>query len=123
MLGEMRTAALLAKGVANDSSAVPAHTVLGMATINGAKALDMDDEIGSLTIGKQADIVAIDLDSIETQPMYSPISQIVYSCNRNQVTDVWVAGKQLLKERELTTIDETVVIETTKLWQDKIKNR
>ena len=89
MLGEMRTAALLAKGVANDSSAVPAHTVLGMATINGAKALDMDDEIGSLTIGKQADIVAIDLDSIETQPMYSPISQIVYSCNRNQVTDVW----------------------------------
>jgi len=122
MLGEMCTAALLAKGVVNDSSAVPAHTVLGMATINAAKALDMDDEIGSLTVGKQADVVAIDLNSIETQPVYAPISQIVYSCNRNQVTDVWVAGKQLLKERELTTLDEMVVIETTKLWQEKISN-
>jgi len=122
MLGEMCTAALLAKGVVNDSSAVPAHTVLEMATINAAKALDMDDEIGSLTVGKQADVVAINLNSIETQPMYAPISQIVYSCNRNQVTDVWVAGKQLLKERELTTLDEMVVIETTKLWQEKISN-
>ena len=120
MLGEMRTAALLAKGVVNDSSAVPAHSVLEMATINAAKALDMDDEIGSLTVGKQADVVAIDLNCIETQPMYAPISQIVYSCNRNQVTDVWVAGKQLLKERELTTLNETAVIEKTKLWQERI---
>ena len=122
MLGEMHSAALLAKGVANDSSAVPAQTVLEMATINAARALDMNKEIGSLIKGKQADIVAIDLNSIETQPVYNPVSQIVYSCNRQQVTDVWVAGKQLLKSRELTTIDQAGVLEKTRSWQEKISN-
>ena len=122
MLGEMRSAALLAKGIADDSSAVPAQTVLEMATINAARALDIDNDIGSLSTGKQADIVAIDLNSVETQPVYHPVSQIVYSCNRQQVTDVWVAGKQLLKNRELTTIDQDDVLEKTGAWQEKISN-
>ncbi|MGR9073641.1 MAG: TRZ/ATZ family hydrolase [Gammaproteobacteria bacterium] len=105
MLGEMRTAALLAKCVAGDASALPAATVLQMATLNGARAMGIDHETGSLVIGKSADMTALDLGELETQPLYNPVSQIVYAANRQQVTDVWVAGRHLLKERKLTTID------------------
>ena len=105
MFGEMRTAALLGKAVANDASAIPAMTAIRMATINGAKALGLDKETGSLTIGKAADVIAIDLSNLETQPLYCPVSQIVYAASRQQVTDAWVAGKRLLNGRELTTID------------------
>ena len=104
MLGEMRSAALLAKAVAQDASSVPAMTALRMATINGAKALGLEQETGSLTVGKSADVIAIDLDHLETLPLYCPVSQIVYAASRQQVTDVWVAGKQLLKQRQLTTL-------------------
>ena len=120
MLGEMRTAALLGKGVAGDSTALPAHTVLRMATLNSATALGLAETTGSLSIGKEADVAAIDLSYIETQPLYNPVSQIVYSCNRNQITDVWVAGKQLLKDRVLMTIDEAAVLAKAQLWQEKI---
>ncbi len=120
MLGEMRTAALLAKGTSGDSSSLPAHQVLEMATINGAKALGIDHITGSLTKGKAADVIAIDLDTIESQPLYNPVSHIVYAANRNQVTDVWVAGKQLLKNRELTTIEEKSVLNKSREWQEKI---
>jgi len=121
MFGEMRTAALLAKGVSGDASAVPAITALKMATINGAKALGIEDKTGSLSIGKAADIIAIDLEQLETQPLYDPISQIVYSANRQQVTDVWVAGKQLLKQGELTTINiDDLKIKITE-WQQRLK--
>ncbi|HFE38280.1 MAG TPA: TRZ/ATZ family hydrolase, partial [Gammaproteobacteria bacterium] len=90
MLGEMRSAALLAKGVSGDATAVPAYTALKMATINGAKALDIDDITGSLEKGKAADITAIDLSELETQPLYNPVSQIVYAASRAQITHVWV---------------------------------
>jgi 5-methylthioadenosine/S-adenosylhomocysteine deaminase len=105
MFGEMRTAALLGKAVAADASAIPAMTALRMATINGAKALGLNACCGSLSIGKAADVIAIDLNYLETQPLYCPISQIVYAASRQQVTDVWVAGKRLLKQRQLTTIN------------------
>ncbi|MDD5463254.1 MAG: TRZ/ATZ family hydrolase [Methylococcales bacterium] len=105
MFGEMRTAALLGKAVAGDASAIPAMTALRMATINGAKALGLDNNCGSLSIGKAADVIAIDLAHLETQPLYCPVSQIVYAASRQQVTDVWVAGKRLLKQRRLTTIN------------------
>ncbi|UOA09266.1 TRZ/ATZ family hydrolase [Methylobacter sp. S3L5C] len=105
MFGEMRTAALLGKAVAGDASAIPAMTALRMATINGAKALGLDAICGSLSIGKAADVIAVDLNTLETQPLYCPVSQIVYAASRQQVTDVWVAGKQLLKQRQLTTIN------------------
>ncbi|MGZ5017483.1 MAG: TRZ/ATZ family hydrolase [Methylobacter sp.] len=105
MFGEMRTAALLGKAVAGDASAIPAMTALRMATINGAKALGLDNETGSLSIGKAADVIAVDLSHLETQPLYCPVSQIVYAASRQQVTDVWVAGKRLLKQRHLTTVN------------------
>ena len=122
MFGEMRTAALLAKGISNDSTCLDAQTTLQMATLNGAKALGLDGTIGSLKKGKQADIVAINLDQLETAPLYEPVSQIVYSANRQQVTDVWVSGKQLLKNRELTTMEYTKLMEKAKSWEVKIKN-
>ncbi len=120
MLGEMRTAALLAKGVANNASAVSAMSVLKMATLNGAKALGLEQVCGSLVIGKAADVVAIDLDCLNTLPLYQPIAQIVYSASRQQVTDVWVAGKQLLKQRQLLTFDETLLKAQVRQWQQRL---
>lgn len=121
MIAEMRTAALLAKAVANNASALPAEDILRMATINGAKAMGLDAEIGSLEVGKSADITAIDLSGIENQPVYNPISQLVYSAGRENVSNVWVAGNHLLKDRELTTLDEKAILEKAVHWQKKIK--
>ncbi|MBV9576173.1 MAG: amidohydrolase family protein, partial [Gammaproteobacteria bacterium] len=115
-------AAFLGKITANDPRAVPAEMVLKMATINGAKALGIDQYTGSLTPGKMADFIAINLEQIETQPLYHPISQIVYAASRHQVTDVWVAGKQLLKNRQLLTLDEKELINKAQNWRKKIKN-
>ncbi len=123
MLSEMQTAALLGKAVAKDASAIPAMTALRMATINGAKALGLENVIGSLEIGKAADIIAIDLSEWETQPLYCPISQIVYAASRNQVTDVWVAGKQLLKSRELTAFDITELKNIVQKWQIRLTEK
>ena len=120
MLGEMRTAALLGKAVCNDASALPAHTVLQMATLNGAKALGIDEEVGSLLTGKWADIAAVRLDTLETQPVYDPVSQLVYASGREQVTDVWVAGQHLLKERRLTTLDGEDILERARDWKNRI---
>jgi 5-methylthioadenosine/S-adenosylhomocysteine deaminase len=116
MFGEMRTAALLAKGVSQSATALPAPQALEMATINGAKAFGLDKEIGSLEIGKAADIVAVDLSSYFTQPVYNPLSHLVYAINRQQVSDVWVAGKQLLKNGEFTELDAAAIIAKAKHW-------
>lgn len=120
MFSEMRTAALLAKGVVRDASAMPASSALRMATLNGARALGISDTTGSLETGKAADIVAIDLGGLESQPLYRPISQLVYATGRENVTDVWVAGKQLLRKRVLTTLDTKEIISRTQTWRDKI---
>jgi len=120
MLSEMRTAALLAKGVAQDVTAVPAHVALRMATLNGAKALGLDDRIGSLTTGKAADMVAVDLSSLASEPVYDPISQIVYTAGREQVSDVWVNGRHVLADRRLTTLDESAILRKAQGWRDKI---
>lgn len=122
MLGEMRTAALIGKGVSGDSRAVPAMTALKMATINAARALDIEKLTGSLKPGKAADVIAIDLDRIETMPVYDPVSQIVYATGRDQVTDVWVAGKALMKDRELLTLDQEKIRHTTAEWKFRIKH-
>ncbi len=121
MLGEMRTAALLAKGIAGNPSVVPATTALEMATINGAKALGIDHETGSLSISKAADVTAIDLSQLETQPVYEAISQIVYAASRQQVSDVWVAGKQLLKQGQLTLMDTAELKANISEWQKRLK--
>ncbi len=120
MFGEMRTAALLAKAVANDASALPAAQALRMATLNGARALGLGDDTGSLEKGKAADIVAVRLDAIECQPFYNVISQLVYATGRDKVSDVWVAGRQLLKERELLTMDASAVLARAQGWQTRI---
>jgi len=122
MFGEMRTAALLAKGVAEDASAVSAATALRMATLNGAKALGIDDLTGSLNMGKAADLCAIDLSNIETQPLYNAIAHIVYSASRHQVTDVWIAGKQCLKNRQLTTLNLDKLKKKVAQWQQDLQS-
>lgn len=121
MIGEMRSAALLAKAVAEDASAIPAMQALEMATINGARALGIDDTTGSLKLGKAADIIAIDMNDIATQPIYHPVSQLVYAATRQQVTDVWVAGRQLLKDRAHTTVDPVAIIARAHEWAMKIQ--
>jgi 5-methylthioadenosine/S-adenosylhomocysteine deaminase len=121
MLGEMRTAALLAKGVAGDATALPAHAALRMATLNGARALGLDDRIGSIVTGKVADLTAIDLSAMASQPVYDPVSQIVYSATRDQVSDVWVDGRRLLAGRRLTTLDEAAIGRCAQAWQAKIR--
>ncbi|MDY6992447.1 MAG: TRZ/ATZ family hydrolase [Pseudomonadota bacterium] len=120
LLGEMRTAALLAKGLSRDARSVPAATALKMATLNGAQALGIDAITGSLVPGKAADITAIEMHDIETQPLYNPLSQVVYSLGRDKVTDVWVAGKHLLKSRTLTSLDIHDIKAKTFLWRDKL---
>jgi len=120
MFGEMRSATLLAKVALRDATAVPAHRVLRMATLNGAKALWLDQWIGSLVPGKSADLIAINLNRIETQPVYHPISQLVYAASRDQVTDVWVHGKQLMNDRRLLTLDEQSILSKTQEWRQRI---
>lgn len=120
MLGEMRSAALLAKAVAGDPSALPAHQALEMATINGAKALGLDDQIGSLKPGKLADIVAINLNDIEAMPIYHPTSQLVYATDRQQVSNVWIHGKHLLADRQLTSINEHELRVNTQKWAERL---
>ena len=120
MFSEIRTTALLAKAVSKEPTACSAKTTLEMATINGAKALGVEQLSGSLTPGKDADVVAVKMDNIETLPLYNPISQLVYASGRQQVSDVWVRGKRLLAERKLTTMDEEDLLERARLWAEKI---
>lgn len=120
MLGEMHTASLLAKGVSQNASALSAMQTVRMATINGAKALGLDQQTGSLEMGKHADIIAVDFSSLEMSPVYDPVANLIYSSSREQVSDVWVAGRHLLKDRELTTLDEEEILRKCQLWNDKI---
>lgn len=123
MLGEMRSAALLGKVGSLDATAVSAESVLRMATINGANALGLGGVTGSLEQGKAADITAIDLNHISTQPVYNPVSQIVYAASREQVSDVWVNGKPLLKKGQLTGFNEQHLLQTAAQWQQQISTQ
>lgn len=120
MFGEMRSAALLAKFVANDAAAMPAAAALRMATLGGARALGMGDAIGSIEPGKRADLVLVDCDRIETQPLYDPISQLVYATGRQHVTDVWIDGQRKLRDGELTGIDTRAIVANARQWKDRI---
>lgn len=116
MFAEMKTAALLAKVSTGRADALPAAQALRMATLGGARALGLGDEVGSIEVGKAADLVAVRLDEIETVPVYDVVSHLVYSCSRTQVSDVWVAGRRLLRARELTTVDEARVKREANEW-------
>lgn len=122
MLGETRTAALLAKVRANDASALPAADALRMATLDGAKALGIEETTGSLEIGKWADISCIDLQRINSQPLYKPISQLIYTVHSDQVRDVWVAGRLQVEDGQLTKIDEDDLLRRAAEWQSRINS-
>jgi len=99
---------------------MPGSTVLRMATINGARALGLDHEIGSLKPGKAADMIAVDLGGVEHVSVFNPIIHLIYSTNRNQVTDTWVAGRRMLRDRKLTTIDESELHNRAVKWFNQI---
>jgi 5-methylthioadenosine/S-adenosylhomocysteine deaminase len=120
MLGEMRTAALLAKAVAGDATAVGASEALTMATLNGARALGLDEETGSLVPGKWADIACVDLRAAHVRPVFDPVSALVYAARADDVSDVWVAGRRVVEERRLTTLDEAAVLARADEWRDRI---
>ncbi len=120
MIGEMNSAALLGKAVAMRADAISAKETLRMATINGAKTMGIDSLVGSLEAGKQADIVSIDLNGIETLPVYDPVSNLAYSCGRDNVSNVWVAGKAQLIDKKLTSINTLQLKEIANQWHAKI---
>jgi len=123
MLSEMHSAALLAKAVSKDASALPALEAVKMATINGAIALGKEDQIGSIKVGKQADLISIDFSDISCAPMYDPISQLVYSASRHQVDHVWVAGHLQVKNKTLCHVDTAQLMEMAQEWADKIGSK
>lgn len=128
LLGELRCAALLASGLPVTRAVLGAHTALPMsahdwlqvATLNGARALGLADSIGSLTVGKWADVCCVDLARPHTQPLYDPAVQLVYSASRDQVSDVWVAGRRLLAEGRLTRLDTEDLLQRARRWQNRI---
>ncbi|PZP07133.1 MAG: TRZ/ATZ family hydrolase [Pseudomonas protegens] len=120
LLGETRTAALLAKAVAGSATALDAHRALRMATLNGARAMGLESQVGSLEIGKAADLTAFDLSGLAQQPIYDPVSQLIYATGRDCVKHVWVAGKQLLDDRRLTRLDEHQLGATARDWARRI---
>lgn len=120
LFGELRTAALLGKGVAGDAAAVPAFKALEMATINGARALGRERQLGSLEAGKFADMIAVKLDDLRLQPIYNPVSQLVYNQVSDLVSHVWVAGKLLVAERRLQTLQVDAIQQRTQSWAHKI---
>jgi 5-methylthioadenosine/S-adenosylhomocysteine deaminase len=120
MFGEMRTAALLAKGVAMDAAALDAASALRMATLGSARAMGLEDKIGSIEPGKAADLILVDLSAPESQPFYSVISQLVYAGTRSQVSDVWIEGRRRLAGRELVDVDLPVLMARVAEWRARI---
>lgn len=119
MLAEMRSAALLAEGLESDAGKLSPATILRMATLNSARALGLADNTGSLVPGKWADMTAVNLDVPECQPVYDPLSQLIYAASGRQVSDVWVAGTALLRQGELTQLDLSEVLRRARNWQPR----
>jgi len=122
MFSEMRLEALLAKGVSGNATALPAHAVLRMATLNGARALGLDKTIGSLVPGKLADLIAVDLSTPDVLPCYDPASHLVYVAGRNNVSHVWVGGELVVEGGRLTHIQDEELRGKAAHWHDKIRN-
>ena len=122
MFGELRTAALLAKAVSNDATALDAASALRAATLGGAQALGLGERIGSIEPGKDADLVCVDLSALETQPLHHVLSQLVYAAGRHQVSDVWIAGQPKLVQRELVGMDVAAITANARQWRDRIRS-
>lgn len=121
LFAEMRLAALLAKGMGGDAAMCSAEWALRMATLNAARALNLDHQIGSLTVGKRADIIAVDLGALHHQPVYDPLSHLVYVAGREDVTHVWVDGNLRVQNRVLVDFDTDDLRARTAYWQLKFK--
>ncbi len=121
MLGEARTAALIAKGVSGNPERLPAYEALELATINSARALGIDAETGSIEVGKAADLVAINLAKIASQPLYNALSQLIYTDSARHISHTWVDGKLLVEEGQLVGIDQNELISKAQNWQTKIQ--
>ncbi len=121
MFAEMRLAALLAKGASGRADVLPAHAALRAATLNGARALGLDHLIGSIAPGKAADLAAIDFGRIEMQPVYDPASHLVYTADRSDVTDVWVAGSRVVNAQHLAHGNHMVLESSARLWQNRLR--
>jgi 5-methylthioadenosine/S-adenosylhomocysteine deaminase len=120
MVGETRTAALLAKAVANDAAGFDAHDALRAATLGGARAIGFDHLVGSIEPGKRADLACVDLSALETQPLHNVVSQLIYATGRHQVGDVWIDGVARLRARELVGIDLEGVLANARQWRARI---
>jgi 5-methylthioadenosine/S-adenosylhomocysteine deaminase len=120
LFAEMRLAALLAKGASGDAAALPAAAALKMATLDAARALNLDDRIGSIAPGKRADLVAVDLRGLACQPVFDPVSHLVYVAGREHVTHVWVDGKLKLNERRLVDLNTDDLAARAAYWRSKL---
>lgn len=120
MFSELRTAALLSKGLSRNAESLPAQQALELATIGGARVLGLDHKIGSIEPGKQADLVAVSLNDYSTQPVYDPISTVVYSATHNLVSDVWVSGVQRVRDRQLVDVDSSELLLRAHEWKERI---
>lgn len=121
LLNEARLASLMAKLQCQDAAALPARTALEMATINGARALGLADQIGSLETGKAADLIAIDVSGPEYQPLFDPLAQIVHTSCASAVSHVWAAGECILDNRVLRSLDLAATLQSVAMWRDRIK--
>lgn len=121
MWGEMDSAAKMHKLVTNDPTSMPAELVFRMATLGGAEALHMDTQIGSLVQGKRADMIFVDLSGLHLTPRYNIFSHLVYAAKPSDVTDVFVEGKQIMKSRQLLTLDEAAIRAEAEEYRRKIE--
>ncbi len=124
LLAEARTAALLAKATSGRAQAWSAPRTLRAMTLDAATALGLDARIGSIEPGKQADLVAVDLSAPELSPVYDPVSQLIYACGREHVSDVWVAGNRVVSKRQLAVqpVRDALgeVVGHTTVWQNRV---
>ncbi|MFO1310834.1 MAG: TRZ/ATZ family hydrolase [Burkholderiales bacterium] len=120
LLSEMRLASLLAKVSTGNAAALPAATVLAMATIHGARALGFDDLTGSLRPGKDADVVAIDLCGVTAEPVFDPVSHLVNVAERADVTDVWARGRRMVQGGALVALDANSILSRVRVWQQRL---
>ncbi len=117
---EMRHAALLAKVAGLDSALLPAHQALRMATLEGARALGLAHEIGSIEVGKAADMIAIELDDWVNQPCFDPLSHLVYVTGRENVSHVWVNGKLRINDKKPINCPHDMLLKKTQMWQNAL---
>ena len=123
IFGEARLASLIAKNATGDAGALPAATALRMATLDGAAALGLDHDLGSLEPGKQADVIAVDLGGFQHSPCYDPVSHLVHVSGRDQVSDVWVGGDRLVASGKLTRLDAQDLLARARLWHERLQDR